>query len=152
MARRTKRQTPSMARRIMLCAWMSCPCLEWCGGPSAVAAFVAPASGLQRLHSCSSKGGLESKNSSSGSGSTTANRSACSMSSSETAEGLGLRRNRDRVPGSGSSGSRRSTRGGGSGKHKSEFVVYTGPDHEPGRELTKEQSARRDREQVLGTR
>lgn len=75
MAKRTKRQRPSMARRIMLCAWMSCPCLEWCGGPSAVAAFVAPASGLQRLHSCSSKGGLESKDSSSsGSGLTTANR------------------------------------------------------------------------------
>ena len=64
-----------------------------------------------------------------------------------------MRRNRDRVPGGGSGGSRRSTRGGaGGGKHKSEFVVYTGPDHEPGRELTKEQSARRDREQVLGTR
>lgn len=75
------------------------------------------------------------------------------MSSSDTAEGLGLRRNRDRVPTGGSGSSRRTTRGGaGGGKHKSEFVVYTGPDQEPGRELTKGQSARRDREQVLGTR
>ena len=78
-------------------------------------------------------------------------RSACAMASSDMAEGLGLRRNRDRIP-SGGGSSRRSTRGVGSAKHKSEFVVYTGPNHEPNRELTKEQAARKDREQVLGTR